>query len=67
MANIITDLTNLKINYLTQALYDQALAAGQINENELYFVSDSPPATNIVVSSVQPSGQKNGDLWYQII
>ena len=32
-----TDLTTLKINYLTQAQYDSALANSQINENELYL------------------------------
>lgn len=31
-----TNLTTLKINYLTQAMYDDALSNGQINENELY-------------------------------
>ena len=33
----ITNLTTLKINYLTQAQYDTALANGQINNDELYF------------------------------
>lgn len=37
-----TDLTTLKINYLTQAQYDTALANNQINANELYFT----PADN---------------------
>lgn len=32
-----TDLSTLKINYLTQAQYDTALANNQINANELYF------------------------------
>lgn len=36
-----TDITTLKINYLTKAQYDTALAQGQINENELYFTPDS--------------------------
>lgn len=31
-----TDLNTLKIHYLTQAEYDDALIAGEINENELY-------------------------------
>lgn len=32
-----TDLSTLKINYLTQAQYDTALANDEINENELYM------------------------------
>lgn len=32
-----TDLTTLKINYLTQAQYDEALSGGTINENEIYL------------------------------
>lgn len=37
---IIENLTTLKINQLTQAQYDAALAAGTINENELYATPD---------------------------
>ena len=32
-----TDLTTLKINYLTQAQYDAAKSGGTINENEIYM------------------------------
>lgn len=32
-----TDLTTLKINYLTQAQYDAAVSGGTINANELYM------------------------------
>ena len=35
-----TNLQTLKINYLTQAQYDTALANNQINDNELYFTPD---------------------------
>ena len=34
-----TDLSTLKINYLTQAQYDEALENNQINANELYCVA----------------------------
>ena len=37
---IIENLTTLKINQLTQAQYEAALAAGTINENELYATPD---------------------------
>ena len=35
-----TNLTTLKINYLTQEQYDTALANSQINANELYFTPE---------------------------
>ena len=37
---ITENLTTLKINQLTQAQYEAALAAGTINENELYATPD---------------------------
>lgn len=67
MAQVITDLTNLKINYLTQEQYNVALAAGQIDENQLYFISDTSPSLSIIVSSAQPATQSNNDFWYQIL
>ena len=36
----IENLSNLKINMLTKAQYDAALAAGNINENEIYNTID---------------------------
>lgn len=43
-----TNLTTLKINYLSQAQYNEALTNGQINENELYFTpSDNSPSVTI--------------------
>lgn len=40
-----TNLDTLKINYLTQAQYDAALADDQINENELYLTPASAAGT----------------------
>ena len=37
-----TDLTTLKINYLTQAQYDAAITGGTINDDEIYM---TPSAT----------------------
>ena len=37
---ITENLTTLKINQLTQAQYEAALAAGTVNENELYATPD---------------------------
>ena len=45
---IIENLTTLKINQLTQAQYEAALAAGTINENELYMTPDS----SIIVTDI---------------
>ena len=38
---IIENLTTLKINQLTKAQYEAALAAGTVNENELYMTEES--------------------------
>ena len=35
-----TELETLKINYLTQEMYEDALENGEINEGELYFTPD---------------------------
>lgn len=35
-----TELETLKINYLTQEMYEDALQNGEINEGELYFTPD---------------------------
>lgn len=40
-----TDITTLKVNYLTQEMYDAALADNQINENELYVTPNEPEFT----------------------
>ena len=37
---ITKDLSTLKINRLTQAQYEAALAAGTVSENELYMVPE---------------------------
>ena len=41
MAKNETLINELKINYLTQELYDQAFASGQINDNEIYMTPSS--------------------------
>lgn len=47
-----TNLSTLKINYLTQAQYNTALANNQINDDELYLTPDeiitvTPSITNV--------------------
>ena len=44
-----TDLTTLKINYLTQAQYDTAKENNQINENEIYMT----PMTDMTSQEVE--------------
>ena len=50
MANITeTTISELKINYLTEEQYSNALANGEINENEIYMTpsNDSGATVNI--------------------
>ena len=61
-----TNLQELLINYLTQSQYDAVLAAGTIDENQLYFISDILRGVNITTSEVQPTNQINGDYWYHV-
>ena len=62
-----TDITTLKINYLTKAQYEQALAQGQINENELYFTPDgyklsaTYDGAGTVTLSLDSGGYDDGD------
>ena len=63
---VTTNLQELLINYLTQAQYDNALSAGTIDENQLYFISDKLSGTNIITSTSQPLGQSAGDYWYHV-
>lgn len=52
-----TDLTTLKINYLTQAQYDAAVDGGTINENEIYMT----PAEDELEGTLQIK-QANGSF-----
>lgn len=55
-----TNLTNLIINYLTQAQYDEALANNTINENQLYFTPDR--RIWVVDYEDVPDGAQPGDI-----
>lgn len=61
-----TDLQELIINYLTQSQYDTALAAGTIDENQLYLISNVLRSMNITTSEEQPANQVAGDYWYHV-
>ena len=59
-----TSLTTLKINKISQAQYEAALAAGTVNENEFYIIPDaneSTNANNIKIITI-PVGRMRGDI-----
>lgn len=61
-----TDLSTLKINYLTQAQYDNALANNQINANELYLTPVKSDVDElIVIDSSQPTSPST-KIWIKI-
>lgn len=61
-----TDLSTLKINYLTQAQYDDALANNQINTNELYLTPVKSDVDElIVIDSNQPTSPST-KIWIKI-
>lgn len=62
---IIENLTTLKINQLTKAQYEAALAAGMVNENELYMTEeanvDLTDFANHTLITI-PAGRMRGDV-----
>ena len=57
-----TNLSTLKINYLTQEQYDTALANNQINSDELYLTPSSPIDTQILSRPDQLNGLDDDTL-----
>lgn len=53
-----TDLSTLKINYLTQEMYEDALENDEINENELYITPGSGGGGGTVDSTAIPTANK---------
>lgn len=62
---IIENLTTLKINKLTKAQYEAALAAGTVSENELYMTEetnvDLTDLANHILITI-PAGRMRGDI-----
>lgn len=54
------NLSTLKINYLTQAQYDTALANNQINANQLYFTPDNSSAGGTITGVTAGTGLSGG-------
>lgn len=61
-----TDLNVLKINYLSQAQYDEALANSQINENELYLTPALALTNGSATGSVRGIGTATESSSYTI-
>ena len=65
-----TNLSTLKINYLTQAQYDEALENDQINENELYFTPGTGDAAGHTVltqaeyDALTSEEKNNGTIYF---
>lgn len=51
-----TDLSTLKINFLTKAQYDNALENNQINENEIYFTEIPPEGEYLCITGGNVTG-----------
>lgn len=54
-----TSVAPLKINYLTKAQYDEALANNQINENEIYFTQIPDSAEYLCLTGGNVTGPVN--------
>lgn len=57
-----TNLDTLKINYLTQEMYEEALANDEINENELYLTPSDGSVSGIKGNSEATYRQGNVNL-----
>ena len=55
-----TSLRELKINYLTEEQYKEALEAGEINPNEIYITPFEP--TNIATDEIPGLVRSGGDI-----
>lgn len=56
-----TNLTTLKINYLTQQQYETALENEQIQDNELYF-TDSTAVQTVTLRAIYDATSKDLNL-----
>lgn len=64
-----TNVPTLKINYLTQAMYDDALENDQINDNELYLTpskgsSGHTELTQAQYDALPQATKENGDVYF---
>ena len=54
-----TNLSTLKINYLTQSQYNEALANDELNENELYFTPIGENGEYLLLTGGNVTGPTN--------
>nr|DAE28640.1 MAG TPA: hyaluronidase [virus sp. ctmTa7] len=52
MAKTETDISTLKINYLSESAYKTALSNGEINENEIYMTPEQSDADTKVTNTL---------------
>ena len=67
---ITKDLPVLKINKLTKAQYENAVAAGNINENELYMTPEEQiliEVTQAEYDALEAAGELDQDVFYYIV
>ena len=62
MPKIITNLSTLKINYLTSQQYQDALEAGEIDPNELYLTPASGRGSSVTYNEILTSGTAIGQI-----
>lgn len=62
MSKTITNLSTLKINYLTSQQYQDALDGGEINPNELYLTPASGRGSSVTYEQILSSGTAIGKI-----
>lgn len=62
MSKTITNLSTLKINYLTSQQYQTALEAGEIDPNELYLTPASGRGSSVTYDSILSTGTAIGRI-----
>ena len=62
MSKTITNLSTLKINYLTSQQYQDALDAGEVDPNELYLTPASGRGSSVTYEQILSSGTAIGRI-----
>lgn len=61
-----TDINTLKIHYVTQAEYEDAINNHTINDNDLYFTPSIDEKITISENEPTSTDGNNGDLWFVV-
>lgn len=62
MSKTITNLSTLKINYLTSQQYQEALDGGEINPDELYLTPASGRGSSVIYNQILSTGTAIGQI-----